>query len=137
MSVSYMHMRAMCLMGWLRLVGSMKLYVSFAEYSFFYNALVHKRPVILSIILTEATPQWGNYWVCLRNRELLGWFAESTRFLCDMTQDMRCVCVCVCVCACVCGGVCSVYKWATKHWGTFMNVIYIFIQVDGFIYVDT
>ena len=34
-------------MGWLRLVGSLKLYVSFAEYSLFYRALLPKRPIIL------------------------------------------------------------------------------------------
>jgi len=43
-------------MGWLRLVGSIKLQVSFAEYSLFYRALLQKRPIILSILLTEATP---------------------------------------------------------------------------------
>jgi len=43
-------------MGWLRLVGSLKLQVSFAEYSLFYRALLQKRPIILSILLTEATP---------------------------------------------------------------------------------
>jgi len=34
-------------MGWLRSVGSIKLYVSFAEYRLFYRALLQKRPVIL------------------------------------------------------------------------------------------
>jgi len=29
-------------MGWLRLVGSLKLYVSFSEYSLFYRALLQK-----------------------------------------------------------------------------------------------
>ena len=43
-------------MGWLRLVGSIKLQVSFVEYSLFYRALLQKRPVILSILLTEFTP---------------------------------------------------------------------------------
>ena len=33
-------------MGWLRLVGFCKLYVSFAEYSLFYRALLQKRPMI-------------------------------------------------------------------------------------------
>jgi len=33
-------------MGWLRLVGSLKLRVSFAEYRLFYRALLQKRPVI-------------------------------------------------------------------------------------------
>jgi len=43
-------------MGWLRLVGSIKLQVSFVEYCLFYRALLQKRPVILSILLTKATP---------------------------------------------------------------------------------
>jgi len=33
-------------MGWLRLVGSLKLEVSFAEYSLYYKALFQKRPII-------------------------------------------------------------------------------------------
>ena len=43
-------------MGWLRLVGSIKLYVSFAERDVCYRALLQKRPIILSILLTKATP---------------------------------------------------------------------------------
>ena len=39
-------------MGWLRSVGSIKLQVSFAEYSLFHRALLQKRPMILSILLT-------------------------------------------------------------------------------------
>ena len=35
-------------MGWLRLVGSLKLWVSVAEYSLFYRALLQKRPVIFA-----------------------------------------------------------------------------------------
>ena len=42
-------------MGWLRSVGSIKLVVSFAAYRLFYRALLQKRPIILSILLTEAT----------------------------------------------------------------------------------
>ena len=33
-------------MGWLRLVGSLKLYVSFAEYRVFYRALLQNKPII-------------------------------------------------------------------------------------------
>jgi len=43
-------------MGWLRLVGSIKLYVSFAVYRLFYRDLLQKRPMIFSILLTDATP---------------------------------------------------------------------------------
>ena len=42
--------------GWLRWVGSIKLQVSFAEYSLFYRALLQKRPIVLWILLTVATP---------------------------------------------------------------------------------
>jgi len=56
-SIIYTHMNYITYsMGWLRLVGSIKLSVSFAEYCFFYRALLQKRPIILSILLTEATP---------------------------------------------------------------------------------
>ena len=43
-------------MGWLRSVGSIKSKVSFAEYRDFCRALVQKRPIIVSILLTKATP---------------------------------------------------------------------------------
>jgi len=41
---------------WLRSVGSIKLQVSCAEYRLFYRALLQKRPIILSFLLTKATP---------------------------------------------------------------------------------
>jgi len=41
-------------MGWLRLVGSLKVQVSFAEYSLFYRALLQKRPIILRSLLIVA-----------------------------------------------------------------------------------
>jgi len=40
-------------MGWLRLVGSLKLCVSFAEHIFFYRAFLQKRPMILRSLLIE------------------------------------------------------------------------------------
>jgi len=43
-------------MGWLRLVGSLKLQVPFAEYRLFYRALLQKRPMILRSLLIIATP---------------------------------------------------------------------------------
>jgi len=45
-----------CHIGWLRLVVSLKLYVSFAGYIFFYRALLQKRPIILRSQLIVATP---------------------------------------------------------------------------------
>ena len=44
-------------MGWLRLVGSLKLDVSFAEYSLFDGALLQKRPIVLRSLLIIATPE--------------------------------------------------------------------------------
>jgi len=45
----------MC-MEWLRLVGSFKLQVSFAEYRLFYRALLQKKPIMLRSLLIVATP---------------------------------------------------------------------------------
>ena len=43
-------------MEWLPLVGSVKLQVSFAEYSTFYMAVLQKRPIVLRSLLIVATP---------------------------------------------------------------------------------
>jgi len=43
-------------MEWLRLVGSLKLQVSFAECRLFYMALLQKRPIILRSLVIVATP---------------------------------------------------------------------------------
>jgi len=43
-------------MGWLRLVGSLKLKVSFAECLLFYRALLQKRPIVLRSLQIVATP---------------------------------------------------------------------------------
>jgi len=48
-------------MGWLRLVGSLKLQVSFAEYHLFYRALLQKRPTILRSLQVVATPYYVLY----------------------------------------------------------------------------
>ena len=42
-------------MGWLQLVGCLRLQVSFAEYHLFYRALLQKRPIILRSLLSVAT----------------------------------------------------------------------------------
>jgi len=49
-------------MGWLQLVGLIKLYVSFAKETYKRNDILQKRPIILSILLTVATPyEWITY----------------------------------------------------------------------------
>jgi len=43
-------------MVWLRLVGSLKLYVSFAKEPYKRDDILQKRPIILRSLLLEATP---------------------------------------------------------------------------------
>jgi len=43
-------------MGWLRLVGSLKLKVAFAEYRLFYRDVLRKRSIVLRSLLIVATP---------------------------------------------------------------------------------
>jgi len=44
-------------MGWRRLVGSIKLQVSFAKGTCKRDYILQKRPIIVSILLTVATPK--------------------------------------------------------------------------------
>jgi len=50
------HTSAFESMGWLRLVGSIKLQVSFAKEPYKRDAILQKKPIIESILLTVATP---------------------------------------------------------------------------------
>jgi len=54
--MSQVEMSHVMRMGWLRLVGSLKLWVSFAEYSLFCRALLQKRRKIWRSLLIVATP---------------------------------------------------------------------------------
>ena len=73
-------------MEWSRLEGSLKLWVSFAEYSLFSWALWHKRPIILRSLPIVATP----YQVCVCTR-----LSKA----------------CMCACVHVCGGGTTWGKW--------------------------
>ena len=58
-------------MGWLKLVGSLKIQVSFAKEPLFCRALLQKRPIFLGSIQAVATPQrqdWVSFLVVFRNR---------------------------------------------------------------------
>ena len=44
--ILYILLYNMYIKGWLRLVGFLKLYVSFAKYRLFCRALLQKRPMI-------------------------------------------------------------------------------------------
>jgi len=48
-------------MGWLCLVGSLKLYVSFAKEPYKRDDILPKRPVILRNLLIEVTPYLAAY----------------------------------------------------------------------------
>jgi len=78
-------------MGWLRLVGSIKLYVSGAKEPCRRDNILQKRPIMLSILLTEDTP-------CLSRDTVL--LPPPTVCVCMCVH----VCVCVCLCVCVCVG---------------------------------
>jgi len=68
-------------MGWLRLVGSLKWHVSFAEYRLFHRSLLHKRPIIWRSVLIVATPhvQCRQYrWSIDCVHELLNWLETLT-----------------------------------------------------------
>jgi len=81
----YMHdsLKLQVNMRWLRLVGSLELQVSFAEYCLFYRALLQKRPIILRSLLIVATPQAYTVHVSLqvdRHRRRGGGLGASTIF---------------------------------------------------------
>jgi len=56
MEIEYTSNAIDCTMGWLRSVGSIKIWVSFAKEPYKRDYVLQKRPVILSILLTVATP---------------------------------------------------------------------------------
>ena len=69
-------LRRILRMGWLRLVGSLKSWVSFAKKLYERDSILPKKPIILRSLLTVATPH-GALTLCVRARE------------------RECVCVCV------------------------------------------
>jgi len=112
-------------MGWLRLVGSLKLYVSSAEYRLFCRALLQKRPVILRSLLVEATP-YVCVCVCILWMSLVTHKNESRYTYKWVTSHMWMshvkyvwvspasskydgICVCVCMCVLV------TYAWASSN----------------------
>jgi len=53
---THIHRTLYSLMGWLQLVGSIKLKVSFAKEPYKRDYILQKRPITLSILLSVATP---------------------------------------------------------------------------------
>jgi len=90
-------------MGWLLLIGSLKLYVSFAKELDKRDDILQMRRIILRSLLFVATPYLSinlfKYTACVC----------VCMCVCGMCVRVRvCVCVCVCVytCVCVCVYVC-------------------------------
>ena len=106
-------------MGWLRLVGSLKLQVSFSEYRLFYRALLQKRRVILRSLLMVATPY--------RAHRTFSYIMILTSLFCHTMCVRACECVygreCVCVCACKCTEG-RVHLIAREHARTTLTHIY-------------
>jgi len=100
-------------MGWIRLVGSLKLYVSFPEYSLFYRAFLRKRPIILIRLLiinpidflmsrcsnVLKTIFFGKCELFIKHANE---YVSPKDWLCNLPALRFCVYVCVCTCVCAC-----------------------------------
>jgi len=75
-------------MGWLRLVGSWKLYLSLENIGLFCRALLQKRPRTLRSLLIVATPyevSWHGAFVCVHDSFI---YEPWLLHMCDMTWLM-------------------------------------------------
>jgi len=82
-------------MGWLRLVGSLKLQVSFAKEPYKTDDILQKRPMIWRGLPIVATPYYLRVCVCVGDMTLpcqMTWFDTSTTIT---PLSKRCVCVSV------------------------------------------
>jgi len=104
-------------MRWLRFVGSLKLHVSFAEYSLFCRALLQKRPIILKEptnsshpiyslrltwyvmictgrqVLRDFTTRWADLIRNECNERILGRIAPSCRLHIQADSQIRVMCI--------------------------------------------
>ena len=102
---------AMSAMGWLQSAGSRKLQVSFAGYSVVSRALLQKRPILESILLTEAT-SFPMYTIRILQQDLphvhkytsqqIHIAAKSTSCILYTCHGNLCMCVCVFIDSCMC-----------------------------------
>jgi len=125
------HVAVCCIvltMGWLRLVGSLKLQASFAEYNLFCKALLRKRPVILRSLVIVATPYVQNadlVFFCMRVCMYV--------FLCLCLDCRVCECIYTLVSVCMC-------VYTRVHVCMFAcvrvraRVLYIFVRLWKYIY---
>ena len=66
-------------MGWLRLVGSLKLQVSFVKEPYKTDDILQKRPIILRSLLIECKEQYGLATIS-RLLKIIGFFATYRLF---------------------------------------------------------
>jgi len=112
-----------CIQNYKREGGAVFDILNSAEYRLVYSALLQKRPIILSILPTEATP----YSVCCRigytqahkKDENIGRINHSKMKGAD-------VAVCACVCKRVCGG--NGGAWVgVGEYGCIRNLVQFFV----------
>ena len=116
------HMKNLTDMGRLWWVGLLNLQVSFAKKPYKRDNILQKRPIILSILLTVATPYlYVSQTLYSRNSATVGmqWWSRAQEFG---------VCVCVCVCACVVVCVCAWVYVCVCVWGRVWLCVYFGMQ---------
>jgi len=107
-------------MWWLRLVGSLKLWVSFAKYCLFNRSLLQKRPKIWRGLLIVATPYVCtciHVYICEHVCMCAYTHVCMPRSICLFSVILRrlifsisYVCVCMLICACMCVRIIEISK---------------------------
>jgi len=120
-------------MGWLRLVGSLKLQVSFAEYRVFNRAILQKRPIILRSLFLEATLYLQ---VCMSTCECVCVFVKAWD-VCDVAGESEGGCgfgVCVTRCLCICvGGHIHIHIYIYMYLHVYIHV-FMYTHTNKYIY---
>ena len=94
-----------CEMGWLRLVGSLKLQVSFVKEPYKRDDILQKRPIILRSLLIEATPDEQLPLAVRLKRDLYTCGVLQCVAVCCSVLQCVAVCCSVLQCLAVCGSV--------------------------------
>ena len=117
-------------MGWLRLVGSLRLRVSFAKEPYSTDDILRKKPIILSILLIVATPYISNcvythifislyIYVCMYHDTYMNVYIHIYLYqyahICVYMCVYVYICVYMCIYVCICVYI-SLYGVATMGW---------------------
>jgi len=87
-------------MGWLRLVDFLKLWVSFAKEPYKRNDILQKRPIVLRSLLIVATPSLIYIYTRTHTHTCISYI--SLIYIYIYTHAHTHLCLYVCACACVC-----------------------------------